>query len=134
MTRLFDGNILIAMVLPEHPHHQRTPRWLASIKKEPFATCPITEVTLLRLHMHFARDPCAEEAWATLSALRAHPGHIFWADNFSYSELSSTRLTGHRQITDAWLAELARRRGGRLATLDESLYALWPDVTFLVPV
>lgn len=49
-------------------------------------------------------------------------------------EISPTRLTGHRQITDAWLAELARRKGGKLVTLDEALYVLWPDVTFLVPV
>jgi len=134
MTRLFDGNILLAMVLPDHPHHARTHRWLATIREEPFATCSLTEGTLLRLHMQFARDESAGSAWATLNALHAHPQHTFWADNFSYAEISPTRLTGHRQVTDAWLAELARRRNGQLATLDMGLFALWPKVTLLVPV
>ena len=72
--------------------------------------------------------------WSVLVALRSHPRHEFWPSNFSYTELSPTRLTGPRQITDAWLACLARRHGGKLATLDEPLSALWPDVAVLVPV
>lgn len=50
------------------------------------------------------------------------------------SKIDPTRLTGHRQVTDAWLAELARRKGGKLATLDAFLAALWPDATCLIPV
>jgi hypothetical protein len=39
---------------------------------------------------------------------------------------------GHRQVTDAYLAALARRRQGRLATLDKGLAALHPDVAELL--
>jgi hypothetical protein len=39
------------------------------------------------------------------------------------------RLTIH-----SWLAELARRKRGKLATLDGALCALWPVVTVLIPV
>jgi predicted nucleic acid-binding protein len=42
-------------------------------------------------------------------------------------------LQGSNQVTDAWLAELARRRKGRLATLDSALAALHSDVAFLLP-
>jgi hypothetical protein len=133
MTWLLDGNVLIAMSLNGHPHHRRVHNWLATVKNEKFATCPATEETLLRIHMQQARDKTTGAAWKVLSDLRAHPKHTFWPENFSYTEIGSTRLTSHNQITDAWLAELAKRRGGKLATLDEPLSALWPDSTQLIP-
>lgn len=134
MTRLFDGNVLVALALPDHVHHHRVHRWLATIRRDTFATCPATEGTLLRLHMQFARDKSAEAAWAYLKALHAQPGHEFWPDGFSHLEIEPTRLTGHRQVTDSWLAALALRNRGQLATLDDALAALWPDAVMLVPV
>jgi len=43
------------------------------------------------------------------------------------------RIHGQRQVTDAYLAALARVRSGRLATFDRGLAALHADVAFLVP-
>jgi len=134
MTWLLDGNVLVAMSLNGHPHHHRVHAWLATVRKDKFATCPVTEGTLLRLHMQQANDKTPGAAWIVLSDLHAHTKHTFWPDNFSYTEISPTRLTDHRQITDSWLAELAKRNGGKLATLDEALSALWPESTMLVPV
>ncbi|MFT4176784.1 MAG: VapC toxin family PIN domain ribonuclease [Luteolibacter sp.] len=131
---LLDGNVLIAMAVAGHPHHQRIRRWRQATQDDTIATCPVTEGTLLRLHMQTALDKSAAAAWAALASIHAHPKHVFWPENFSYSEISPTRLTGHRQLTDAWLVELARRKGGKLATLDEPLAALWPEVAVLVPV
>jgi uncharacterized protein len=133
MTWLLDGNVLVAMSLNGHPHHGRVHAWLGTVRDDHFATCPVTEGTLLRLHMQQAYDKTAGAAWIVLSDLHAHPKHVFWPENFSYTEISFTRLTGYRQITDAWLAELAKRKNGKLATLDEPLSALWPDSTFLIP-
>jgi toxin-antitoxin system PIN domain toxin len=134
MTWLLDGNVLIALAWPGHAFHSRASLWLAAHPADCFATCPVTEGTLLRLHMQHGRDKSACAAWSVLASLHAHPKHVFWPENFSYSEIDPTRLTGHRQITDAWLAELARRNGGMLATLDESLSTLWPHSTRLIPV
>lgn len=134
MTWLLDGNVLIAMALADHMHHPRVRRWRQETADDSFATCPVTEGTLLRLHMQYANDQSAKAAWKALSSIRAHPRHVSWNDNFSYTEIASTRITGHRQITDSWLAELARRKGGKLATLDAALSVLWPDSTMLVPV
>jgi toxin-antitoxin system PIN domain toxin len=134
ITWLLEGNVLAALTLSDHQYHDRVRRWWQATAQDRFATCPVTEGTLLRLQMMLAQDKSAAAAWAVLVSLRTHPRHEFWPANFSYIELSPTRLTGHRQITDAWLAELARRQGGKLATLDEPLAALWPDVSVLVPV
>ncbi|MDT5196157.1 MAG: uncharacterized protein QOH20_2911, partial [Mycobacterium sp.] len=38
-----------------------------------------------------------------------------------------------RQVTDAYLAQLARSRGGQLVTLDSGLAHLHGDVAVLVP-
>ena len=44
-----------------------------------------------------------------------------------------TGLIGHRQITDAYLAQLAQARGARLATFDRALASLHSDIADLVP-
>ena len=132
MTYLLDGNVLVALAIHNHVHRERCLRWFQQVRH--FATCPVTEGTLLRLHMILAENHNAAAAWRTLETYRAHPRHVYWAENFSYTEIAPTRLTGHRQITDSWLAELARRNRAKLATLDEALAALWPEVAVLVPV
>lgn len=135
MTWLLDGNVLVAMSLPDHVYFDRTHDWLAALDPhDAVATCPLTEGTLLRLHLQHARDKSVFAAWNALRNLRAHLRHVFWPDHFSYSEIDPARLTGHRQITDSWLVELARRKGGKLATLDLALSVLWPESAVLIPV
>jgi len=134
MTWLLDGNVLVATSLPDHEHFDRVHRWLADIGEDFVATCPVTEGTLLHLHMRYGRDKSAHAAWRALRNIGDHPRHAFWSADFSYTEIDPTRLTGHRQVTDSWLAELARRKGGRLATLDTALSVLWPESVTLIPV
>lgn len=43
-------------------------------------------------------------------------------------------VIGHRQVTDAYLAQLARAQGGKLATFDQGLAKLHHDVAELVPI
>ena len=131
MIWLLDGNVLTALAIQSHVHHQQALAWFYSQQRD-FATCAVTEGTLLRLHMMKAANTSASAAWATLTLLRSMQGHHFWDDGFSYEQVRHARLTGHRQVTDAWLAELARRRGGRLATFDVGLTVEHSDVADLV--
>jgi len=133
MTWLLDGNVLAALLIDTHVHHAGCRAWFDS-HTDRFATCAITQGTLLRVHMIMARDTRAAAAWQTLRAVEAHPRHVFWNDGFSYSAVSHAGLRGPKQVTDAWLAELARRRNGKLATLDTALAALHADVAFLIPM
>jgi len=132
MVWLLDGNVLTALVIQSHEHHARSIAWFYAQSRD-FATCAVTEGTLLRLHMMKAADTSATAAWHTLSLLRRMAGHQFWDAGFSYDEVQHGNVSGHRQVTDAWLAELARKRGSRLATLDSGLAALHVDVAELVP-
>jgi|SRR6185503_2553582 len=129
---LLDGNLLVALAIDSHEFHDRAQRWFDS-QTGPFATCAITEGTLLRVHMTVAHDISAAAAWSVLEAIHSMPDHVFWQDGFSYREVSFANLVGSKQVTDAWLAELARRHGAQLATLDAALASLHSDVAFLVP-
>ena len=69
-----------------------------------------------------------------LDAVTSAPGHVFWPDAVPYTEAILSRVTGHGDVTDAYLAELARYHRGRLATFDRRLAALHADVIDVVPV
>ena len=129
---LLDGNLLVALAIDTHEFHHRARRWFNS-QAEPFATCAVTEGTLLRIHMKVAQDGSATAAWSVLEAVYAMPDHVFWNDGFSYREVAFANIAGSKQVTDAWLAELARRYGAQLATLDIALATLHSDVAFLIP-
>jgi hypothetical protein len=74
----------------------------------------------------------AADAAGVLDALRAQPWHRFWPDAIPYNAGLLTGVIGHRQITDAYLAELARHHRGKLATLDRGLATLHRDVVELL--
>lgn len=131
MVWLLDGNVLTALAIDTHVHHHRALAWFYAQPRD-FATCAVTEGTLLRMHMISAADTSAQAAWQTLRLLRSMEGHQFWDDGFSYARFTPVGLTGHRQVTDAWLAELVRQRGGRLATMDRGLAAIHGSVTDFV--
>lgn len=134
MIWLLDGNVLVAMAMEGHLHHERAHRWFATLGKGRFATCAITQGTLLRLHMKTAEDGSAAAAWATLEAVTAHRKHVWWGDDLSYQNVDPRTIQGGNQVTDAWLAELARTKKGKLATLDSGLASLHADVAVLLPL
>lgn len=123
---LLDGNVLVALVTSTHVHHAAAQRWFAS-GDQPFATCPITQGTLLRLLMRLG-EMTAEAATAVLAGVTSHNRHRFWADDLGYAKVLWRGVIGHRQVTDAYLAALARRHRGRLVTFDTGLAALHSDV------
>jgi uncharacterized protein len=133
MVWLMDGNLLVALRIDTHIRHDAAHRWFRRHHHDRFATCPVTQGTLLRVHMRLALDGSADAAWEALREINAHPRHEFWEDNFSYLEVPHQQLQGPSQVTDAWLAALVRRRKGKLATFDQALAALHRDVAVLVP-
>ena len=132
-TSLLDGNVLVALVLDSHVHHSICRDWFSQnvIK---FSTCSVTQGTLLRLHMKFAQDCSSQSAWQTLQTLVSNPMHEFWDTGLSYTEVSPKFIQGQRQVTDAWLAEVARRKKGKLVTLDKTLSRVHSDVSIHIPI
>ena len=129
MTVLLDANVLIALVVADHVHHTPIGQWFAAAG-EPFVTCPITQGSLLRFLLREGRSAAA--ARAVLDAVAEHPRHTFWADTVSYQAVPLERVVGHRQVTDAYLVQLATAHNGRLVTLDRGLATLYPRTVVLL--
>lgn len=130
MTVLLDSNVLIALLVDDHVHHAAAEEWFAALS-EGFATCPITQGSLVRLLIREGQP--ASVARAVLGGAAAHPRHEFWPDDVSYIDVSVEGIFGYRQMTDAYLVQLANVHGSRLATFDQALAKLRPDVVELVP-
>lgn len=130
-VHLLDGNVLVALADAGHVHHLPARRWFVGTRA-PFATCPITQGTLLRMLLRGAAVPTIEAAAEVLGGFVAHPRHHFWPDAVSYLEITWRGVLGHAQVSDAYLAALTRQRKGKLATFDGGLAALHPDVAVLI--
>jgi uncharacterized protein len=130
VTRLLDANALVALLVSDHVHHEAAEEWAQS-HEDKLATCPITQGSLVRLLIREGQS--AATALAILAALATDQRHDFWPDDLPYADVRITGIIGHRQVTDAYLAQLARRRQARLATFDEGLAALHEDVADLIP-
>lgn len=128
MTTLLDGNVLVALVVEDHVHHEVVRDWFGPRKR--FATCPITQGTLLRLLMRYGAS--GVDAATILSHLTRQKRHEFWPDDVGYEAVRVDKLVGHRQVTDAYLANLARSHDSRLATLDGGLADQHADVAYLI--
>lgn len=127
-VRLLDGNVLVALVVAEHVHHAAARAWFARIVR--FATCPTVQGTLLRLLVR--QGTRIADARRALAAVTAHSRHTQWLDDQTYLDVDLARVLGHRQVTDAYLAGLARAHQGRVATFDRGLVASAPDVAELI--
>ena len=119
---LLDSNVLIALATPEHSLNARAAAWFRKGRR--FATCPITQGALVRFHLRVGVDGTPESAKLLLRSICALPQHEFWPDDASYLEMPTAGIVGHRQVTDAYLALLARMHGGLLATMDQALAAV----------
>lgn len=125
-VHLLDGNLLYALIDQAHVHHAAARQWFVAMPGG-FATCPITQGTLLRLAMRLGGHD-VEQGLALLDAVTRHPRHHFWPDALPYAQVQWRGVMGHRQVTDAYLASLARQHRGKLASFDRGLVALHADV------
>lgn len=129
MTALLDANVLIALVVTEHVHHDAAAEWLSGTG-DGFATCPITQGSLVRFLLRAGQSAAAAHDVVTRIHNVAH--HEFWSARVSFADVELGGVVGHRQVTDAYLAQLARSYGGQLATLDSGLAHLHSDVAVLI--
>ena len=129
MTVLLDANAVIALTVTDHVHHDVLEDWFTH-RSEPFATCPVTQGALVRFLLRGGAS--AREAVDVLRGLRGANEHEFWPDDLGYEAIDMRGVVGHKQVTDAYLAALARSKGGRLATLDRALAVLHDDVALLL--
>ncbi len=124
---LLDANVLIALCFFDHEHHVRAVKWLGS--RRSFASTPTTQGSLVRFSLRMATPTHAGDL---IEHLAANPRHEMWPDDLAYSRPVLRGVIGHRQATDAYLAEIAHARDAKLATFDSGLKLLRPTIVELI--
>jgi len=127
---LLDSSVLIALASTTHDLHDIVTNWMGK-QRPAFATCPITQGALLRISMRVG-GLTFSEAQKLLGSIVQHAKHTFVADTVSYYDIEGIGILGHQQVTDGYLAQLARSTGMKLATLDRAQAALHADVAELL--
>ena len=89
-----------------------------------WATCAITEMGFIRLSSNPAFTSAAVtpyEAATLLEQLVSLERHEYWNELPRLRRDQFRKITGHKQITDFYLAHLASLHRAKLATLDEAI-------------
>jgi uncharacterized protein len=128
MVVLLDVNVLVALFDPSHVNHESAHAWFGGEGRRSWATCPITEngcVRVLSNPSYPSAQTTVQDVIERLTRFCKDSGHVFWQDDVSLlTALEPTllsRLQGPQQLTDFYLAALARHHTGRLSTFDGSL-------------
>lgn len=134
---LLDANVLLALGWPNHTHSSFAHRWFIEQAASGWATCSLTQLAFLRhsTNQAIVHVPVsAAEAVALLQVMTARPNHVFWPEvpvhSISPGEWSG--VTGYRQVTDAYLALLAKHHGGRVVTFDRAFASNFPERVELI--
>lgn len=123
---LLDVNVWVALFDDAHQFNADA----ISLFRQPrlrIATCALTENGVLRvlnLPTYSKRAPPGfEPVRAKLQQVCGQLDHEFWPCSVSLREevLDWGRVTGHNQITDAYLLALAVRHAGALASFDQGI-------------
>jgi uncharacterized protein len=127
---LLDLNVLFALAWPNHQFHAVSTRRL-EVAGQRWATCALTQLGFIRLSCNPAAASSPKfpyEAACLLAAMVEDPLHVYLDVLGMPSEPLTSEIfklvTGHKQITDAYLLNLARRHKATFVTFDRKLQAL----------
>ena len=127
VIHLLDVNVLVALFDPAHIHHEAAHEWFRASSVAGWATCPLTENGLVRVISNPAypgRRTTVADAVHRLGRFAKSEAHVFWPDDVSLIDtrcIDASHLSGHQQITDAYLLALAVQRSAALATFDRKM-------------
>jgi uncharacterized protein len=124
---LLDVNVLVALTSVEHAQYATAQRWFDSLGDECWGICPLTEAGYIRVITSPASGPIVKafsEAGAILKDLARQPNYYYWPLTGSWTSLSApfaARISGHQQVTDAYLLGLAIEDSAVLVTFDKAI-------------
>ncbi len=124
---LLDLNVLLALVDREHEDYSAATRWFDSGGYANWGLCPLTEAGFVRLTTNPALGPVFPSILRAVQALEdlaARPGYRYWPMTESWQTVTgpfAARISGHQQVTDAYLLGMAIKEDGVLVTFDRGL-------------
>ena len=124
---LLDVNVLLSIAWEDLEDHEKVLGWFESLGQQSFASCGITQSGFIRISLNASFRPQVVPIGAAmelLATLTSNPGHTFWPLDIGIGKATKfciDRLSGSRQITDAYLLGLAIANDGVLVTLDQAI-------------
>lgn len=88
MTELLDANVLIALTVADHVHHDAAEEWF-EVAAGSFVTCPLTEGALVRTWLRAGST--AADAVGVLASVTGSERHELWSDDQAYLLASASR-------------------------------------------
>jgi predicted nucleic acid-binding protein len=134
MKHLLDNDVFLAAIYRKHADHTLCRAWLDAAKPAGWGIAAETYLAAIRLLMNPAvMGSGAFSARESLAAVETelggpHRGAVVMARKRPDRAMLE-RATGHRQVMDFWLVQIARDRGAKLATRDGGTLTHWPDLT-----
>ena len=123
MDSLLDINVLVSLIDEAHSKHIDVSDWFNSNHAGEWMSSPLTQIGCVRV-LSQPRYPGAMNVQAAIQQLRiaiSAQEHRFIHDDVSILDgalVNPDHLSGHRQLTDAYLLALAVTHDARLVTLD----------------
>jgi uncharacterized protein len=123
---LLDVNVWLALFDERHAHH-RSANELMTAPELKIASCPLTEngvFRILSMPSYFLGRLTYPQIRETMQKVCTQVDHQFWPDDLSLradDAIEWSRITGHNQITDAYLLALAVKHGGSFASFDQKI-------------
>jgi predicted nucleic acid-binding protein len=131
---LIDNDVFFASLYTGHANHKISREWLDQAKPQGWAIATETFLGAMRLLMNpavmGATPLTGAMAWSVVQMECAGPfpaEPIFATKN--PDEQIFQQATGHKQVMDFWLIQLAREHQLKLATRDQGLLQNWPKHT-----
>jgi toxin-antitoxin system PIN domain toxin len=125
-----DVNVLVALFWTNHEQHAAASAWFKRQHRSGWATCPLTETGFVRVSSNpkvFNGAPPPFKAAAILASNLKHPSHRFLPADIGLEGAVTPfgdRLSGHQQVTDAYLYGLAISTRAVLTTFDAGIAEL----------
>jgi predicted nucleic acid-binding protein len=117
MSHLLDVSFPLACGWGSHTRHADARAWLEGLPA--FTTNPLSELGFIRVSMSPGYRASFADAQAALGNITSRKEARTVAADLPVASLPP--LTAHADVTDAYLVELARAHGLKLATLDDVL-------------
>lgn len=123
---LLDINVWLALFDERHQHNKSA----TALLEQPgirIATCPIIENGVLRIlsmPSYYLGRLGYQQIKDMMQTVCTQVNHKFWADDVSLRAddvLDWSRISGHNQITDAYLLALTVKRGACFASFDQKI-------------
>src|SRR5436305_9223045 len=85
MRSLFDVNLLLALLQPDHVHFDRSQEWWGANQHHGWASCPLTQNGFVRIvsQQTYRKPLPAAEAVMRLAEQIGQTDHVFWSDDVS---------------------------------------------------